>query len=154
MFCVAIAGGSGAGKTTLVQKIKERFGTQIVVIQHDWYYKDLSHLNHEERATTNFDHPDSLDTPLLIEQLVQLKQGKVIQAPQYDFTTHSQVSKTIEISPAPVILVDGILILSEPNLLEVFDLRVFVETPDDLRFIRRLQRDMIERGRTMQSVIE
>lgn len=122
-------------------------------ILHDSYYKDLSHKTMEERALTNFDHPDSLDTDLLIQHVQQLKRGETAQIPTYDFVTHSRTSKTLEIQPAKVILVEGILIFSDPDLLAELDIRVYVDAAADIRFIRRLQRDVAERGRTVDDVV-
>lgn len=124
-------------------------------ILHDSYYKDQSHKTIEERAMTNFDHPDSLDTGLLIQHIQQLKAGETIQVPIYDFVTHSRTNKTIEMKPAKLILVEGILIFaSHPQLVQELDIRVFVDAEADIRFIRRLQRDVAERGRTMESVVQ
>jgi len=151
---IGIAGGSGSGKTTVAQEILARVGAEhIVFLPHDAYYKDFGNLSFSQRAAINFDHPDSLETSLLIEHIKQLKNGNPIKLPIYDFKTHSRTMKTILVEPQPVILVDGILIFAEPHLREMFDVKIFVDTADDLRFIRRLQRDISERGRTVNSVI-
>jgi len=151
---IGIAGGSGSGKTTVAQEIMARVGAEhIAFLPHDAYYKDFANLSFSQRAAINFDHPDSLETSLLIEHIQQLKAGTPIHLPIYDFKTHSRTAKTILVEPQPVILVDGILIFAEPKLREMFDVKIYVDTADDLRFIRRLQRDITERGRTVDSVI-
>jgi uridine kinase len=151
---IGIAGGSGSGKTTVAQEVLARVGAErIAFLPHDAYYRDFGNLSFSQRAAINFDHPDSLETSLLIEHIKQLKAGKPIQLPIYDFKTHSRTAKTILIESQPVILVDGILIFAEPELREMFDVKIYVDTDADLRFIRRLQRDISERGRTVNSVI-
>ena len=151
---LGIAGGTGSGKTTVANAILERVGVDhIAVIPHDAYYKDLTALAPALRAQVNFDHPDSLDTSLLIEQLRQLRDGLSIDLPVYDFKTHNRTAQTVRIDPKPVVMVEGILIFMEPLLRELFDIKIFVDTDADIRFIRRLQRDIAERGRTSDSVI-
>ncbi len=152
---IGVAGGTGSGKTTVAQEILKRVGAQhIAYIPHDAYYKDLSHLPFEERRKINFDHPDSLDTQLLVQHLKQLKAGQAVEVPTYDFTTHTRRAETRTVQPAPIILVEGILIFAEAELREMFDVRLFVDTDSDLRIIRRIKRDVQERGRTLDSVIE
>ncbi len=152
---IGIAGGTGSGKTTIANFILERVGPdKICFLPHDAYYKDLSHLPREERDRINFDHPSSLETNLLIKHIKDLKAGKVIQLPSYDFRTHTRIEETTPIEPQPIILIEGILIFAEPELRKLFDVRIFVDTDADIRFIRRLQRDINERGRTTQSVIQ
>ena len=151
---LGIAGGSGSGKTTLADAIMQELGDEFAaVIPHDAYYKDLSHLPIEERAERNFDHPDSLDTELLVQHLRQLKAGGAVHVPHYDYTTHSRLKETVLISPRPVIVVEGILIFTSEALLELMDIKVFVDTEDDLRLARRIERDTSERGRSVQSVL-
>jgi uridine kinase len=151
---IGVAGGSGSGKTTLATIILERVGAdKIAYLPHDAYYKDLSDLPPNQRTMVNFDHPDSLDTQLLIENIVQLKNYQKVELPIYDFKTHSRTSETREIEPKPVIMVEGILIFAEAPLRDLFDVKVFVDTDADIRFIRRLERDLNERGRTTDSVI-
>lgn len=151
---VGIAGGSGSGKTTLAQLVFERVGKDyIAYIPHDAYYRDLSDLPPNQRVQVNFDHPDSLDSELMLEHIRQLKSNKPIELPVYNFRDHVRTTNTINISPKPIILVEGILIFSEPTLRNVFDMKIFVDTDSDIRFIRRLQRDINERGRTTDSVI-
>lgn len=152
---IGVAGGTGSGKTTVAHRTLERVGAEhIAYIPHDAYYKNLSHLPYEERTRINFDHPDSLETSLLVEHLRCLKQGIAVEIPIYDFTTHVRTAETLHVEPAPIILVEGILIFVEPELREQLDVKLFVDTDADLRFIRRLGRDIDERGRTLASVIE
>ncbi len=152
---IGIAGGSGSGKTTVAQEILNRVGAdRIAFIQHDSYYKDLDGLPPAQRADVNFDHPNSLETNLLIEHIIDLRDGKPVQVPIYDFSTHSRTSNTFVVQPHRVVLVEGILIFVEAALRELFDLKLFVDTDSDIRFIRRLQRDLSERGRSTESVIK
>jgi uridine kinase len=152
---IGVAGGSGSGKTTVAQAILQRAGAEnVAYIQHDSYYKDLSDLAPAQRATVNFDHPNSLETDLMIDHVQQLKSGHAVDVPTYDFTTHTRKKETIHIEPRPVILVEGILLYTDARMREVCDIKLFVETDADQRFIRRLQRDITERGRTTESVIQ
>jgi uridine kinase len=151
---IGIAGGTGSGKTTVANAILDRVGADhIAVIPHDAYYIDLTALSPALRAQINFDHPDSLETSLLVEHLQQIRNGLSIDLPVYDFKTHTRTAQTIRLDPKPVVMVEGILILMEPVLRELFDIKIFVDTDADIRFIRRLQRDIAERGRTSDSVI-
>lgn len=152
---IGVAGGTGSGKTTVSQEILRRVGAgRIAFIQHDSYYRDRSHLSLEERARVNYDHPDSLESGLLVAHLQQLQAGRAIDIPVYDFTRHVRAGETRHIEPKRVILVEGILIFVEPSLRKVFDVKIYVDTDADVRFIRRLRRDISERGRTVESVIE
>jgi uridine kinase len=152
---IGIAGGSGSGKTTVAQTILQRVGPdRIAFLQHDSYYKDLGGLPPNQRAEVNFDHPDSLESGLLIEHIQQLVNGQAVQVPIYDFSTHSRTERTFTVQPRPVVLVEGILIFAEKALREIFDVKIFVDTDSDIRFIRRLQRDISERGRTTESVVK
>jgi len=152
---IGVCGGTGSGKTTVVQVILERVGAErIAYIQHDSYYRDQSHLPLEERARVNYDHPDSLETELLVKHVRQLLAGQAVEVPVYDFTTHTRTRRTHRVEPRRVILVEGILIFAEPALRDLMDVKIYVDTDADIRFIRRLQRDIAERGRTMESVIE
>ncbi len=152
---IGVAGGTASGKTTVVEAILDRVGHErIAHIQHDCYYKDLSYLPLEKRRKFNFDHPDALDTSLLIQHLQQLRQGHAIEVPQYDFATYCRLPETRTVHPCPVVIVEGILILTEPALRDLIDLKLYVDTDADLRLIRRIRRDIAERGRTMESVIE
>ena len=152
---IGIAGGSGSGKTTVAQEILQRVGRErIAFLQHDSYYKDLSGLPPTQRAQINFDHPNSLETELLIQHVASLRDGKAVEVPIYNFSTDSRTGQTFTVQPRRVILVEGILIFTEAALREMFDVKIFVDTDPDLRFIRRLERDLAERGRTTESVIK
>ena len=152
---IGIAGGSGSGKTTVAQEILQRVGpSRIAFLQHDSYYKDLSGLPPAQKAEVNFDHPNSLETDLLTQHIAALRDGKPVEIPIYDFSTHSRTSQTYTVQPRKVIVVEGILIFTEPELRKLFDLKIFVDTDSDIRFIRRLERDITERGRTTESVIK
>ncbi len=152
---LGIAGGTGSGKTTVANVILDRVGaSKIAFLPHDAYYKDLDDLPRSQRDLINFDHPDSLETNLMVEHLTRLRGGQPVDIPIYDFTTHRRTDNTSRIEPQPVILVEGILVFSEASLRELFDIKIFVDTPPDIRFIRRLERDIIERGRTVESVIQ
>ena len=151
---IGIAGGTGSGKTTVAKVIIDRVGANhIALLPHDAYYKNLTQLDPAQRSIINFDHPESLETSLLIEHIKQLKNYTAIELPVYDFVTHTRTTTTIHLEPQPVILVEGILILAERGLRDLFDVKIFVDTDADIRFIRRLERDIAERGRTSTSVI-
>jgi uridine kinase len=151
---IGIAGGTGSGKTTVASAILKRVGMdRISFLPHDAYYRDLSNLTLEERRKINFDHPDSLETDLLVQHINQLKKWQPVALPVYDFTSHSRTTRTVAVMPHRVVLVEGILIFYEPELRKLFDVKIFVDTDADIRFIRRLQRDISERGRTTESVI-
>lgn len=151
---IGIAGGSGSGKTTVAQALLNRVGSEhIAFLQHDSYYRDLALLPAVQRAEMNFDHPDSLETNLLIRHLQALRRGEAIDVPVYDFATHRRTTHTVRVQPRRVILLEGILLFVESGLRDLLDLKVFVDTDSDLRFIRRLQRDLSERNRTTESVI-
>ncbi len=152
---IGVAGGTGSGKTTVANRVLERVGAEnIAYIPHDAYYIDLGHLPQQERAKTNFDHPDSLETRLLVEHIKHLRASEPIEIPVYDFTTHTRTTKTLHIDPAPIVMVEGILIFAEPELRALCDVKLFIDTDADIRFIRRLRRDIQERGRTVETVIE
>lgn len=154
-FVIGIAGGTGSGKTTFANAVIDRVGAEhIVWLAHDLYYRDLNHIPLHERRIRNFDHPDSLDTHLLVANLRDLRAGSATDIPRYDFREHRRLPDKKRIVPRPVILLEGILIFAEPELLDLLDLRVFIDTASDVRFIRRLRRDIEERGRTMESVME
>ncbi|NOX89332.1 MAG: uridine kinase [Calditrichaeota bacterium] len=151
---IGIAGASGSGKTLVAHTIIERLGSdKVVLIQEDSYYKDLSHIPLDERGGRNFDHPDAFDHDLLADHLELLLQGKTIAHPIYDYKTHSRLKETRTVGPHIIIILEGILVLSEPRLRNLMDIRVFIDTALDICFIRRLQRDIEERGRTVESVI-
>jgi uridine kinase len=151
---IAIAGGSGSGKTTVANEILKQVGRdRIAYLAHDAYCRDFKDLPLNQRAERNFDHPDSLESSLLTEHVRKLKRWEPVDLPIYDFTIHARTNKTRRVEPSAVIIVEGILIFAEPELREEFDVKIFVDTDPDLRFIRRLQRDIAERGRTTESVI-
>lgn len=152
---IGIAGGTGSGKTTVANVILDRVGAEhIAYLPHDAYYKDLRDLPDNQRAIINFDHPHSLDSELLIEHIHALVAGEAVDLPIYDFKTHTRTRETYHLEPQPVILVEGILIFAESEMRKLFDVKLFVDTDADIRFIRRLQRDIEERGRTTQNVVQ
>ena len=152
---IGIAGGTGSGKTTVARAIHDRVGKdRIEWISHDSYYRNFDALSPEERHRINFDHPDSLETELLIRQLDVLRKGSSVEVPMYDFATDSRKLETHRVEPRKVIIVEGILVLAEPDLRKRIDIKLFVDTPADIRFMRRLVRDIESRGRTLQSVVE
>ena len=152
---IGVAGGTASGKTTVSDAILGRVGRdRIAFIQHDSYYKDLSHLPLEERRVMNFDHPDALQNELLIRQLQELLAGRAVEVPTYDFSTYTRLSETRQVDPKPVILVEGILVFVDKALRDMMDVKIYVDTPADIRFIRRLERDINERGRSVRSVID
>lgn len=152
---VGIAGGSASGKSTVARAVVQRLGSEVAsVIQHDAYYRDLTHRSDGDRATVNFDHPESLETELLAEHLGLLLRGTEVSVPVYDFETHTRKQETTTVGPTPIVILEGILVLAEPNLRERMDLKVFVDTPPDIRLIRRLRRDVTRRGRTPESVFD
>lgn len=150
---IGIAGGTGSGKSTLADRLKEAFEGEMVSLSHDYYYKSNEHLSYEERTKLNYDHPNAFDTELLIEHVKQLKEGKAIEHPVYSFVEHTRMKEKVKVEPARVILVDGILIFENKELCELMDIKVFVDTDADVRIIRRLLRDVQDRGRSMTSVI-
>ena len=152
---IGVAGGSGSGKTTVVNYLCDEFSSDnILRIEHDSYYRELEHLPFEERAKQNFDHPASLETELMIRHIQALMEGYPVEVPVYDFELHTRKDETITATPSDVILIDGILIFSEPDLLELMGVKIFVDTDDDVRLLRRLQRDIEERGRSVESVLK
>jgi uridine kinase len=151
---IGLAGGTGSGKTTVANVILQRVGAgRIAYVPHDAYYRNFSDLPAAQQDNINWDHPESLETDLMIEQVKALKAGQAVELPIYDFTTNSRTARSLHLAPQPIILVEGILIFAEPHLRPLFDVKLFVDTDADLRFIRRLQRDIAERGRTAESVI-
>ena len=149
---VGITGGSGSGKTTIVRKIEE-IVSEFVFIPQDNYYKSADYINNDNITAFNFDHPDAFDSDLLLQHLIDLKEGKSVDMPEYDFVKHSRKEKSVEVKSSSVILLDGIMLFWDKRIRDMVDLKIFVDTPDDIRFIRRLKRDVKERGRTLDSVI-
>lgn len=152
-FVIGVAGGTGSGKTTLATKLQESVAGDSVILSHDFYYRANQEIPFEERVKLNYDHPNAFDTDLMIEDIKKLKSGLAIDHPQYSFVTHTRVSDTVHIKPAPVIIVEGILIFENRELLDLMDIKVFVDADADIRLIRRLTRDVKERGRSLDSVI-
>lgn len=151
---IGICGGTGSGKTTIARAIVETVDARnVTLVEQDSYYRNLADMPLDERHQANFDHPDSIDSDMLVNHLRRLKQGLNVEMPLYDFKTHTRSDRIEIIEPKPVVIVEGILIFAETRILDLLDVRVFVDTPDDIRFIRRLQRDIVERGRTVESVI-
>jgi uridine kinase len=152
---IGICGGTGSGKTTVANRILESVSAdEVVFIQQDSYYRNITDLPLDYRHIANFDHPDALDNDLLVNHVRRLKAGEAVELPVYDFRAHTRMNETRHVEPKPIVIVEGILIFADPRLLEQMDIKVFVDTPDDIRFIRRLRRDLDERGRTLESVIE
>ena len=151
---IGVVGGSGSGKTTVVRAIQESAGSRAALLDQDAYYLDLAHLTLEERKLVNFDHPDSIDTALFVEHVTRLMRREAVDKPVYDFAAHSRGRGTVRVEPADVVVVDGILLFVDEQLRKLFDLRIFVDVADDVRFIRRLQRDLTERGRSVDNIID
>ena len=150
---IGIAGGTASGKTTIVNKLKDFFGNDVELISHDCYYKAHDDMPYEERAKLNYDHPSSFDTDLMIKDIMDLKSGKTIYRPVYDFSIHNRVPETVEVQPKKVILIEGILIFENKELRDLMDIKIFVDTDADERLMRRIIRDMEFRGRTIESIL-
>ena len=153
VIVIGIAGGTGSGKSTLVKKIKEEFHDRTTILSHDFYYKQHNDITFEQRKKLNYDHLESFDTDLMIEHIRELASGREIQRPVYDFTIHNRVDDTVTVKPAKVIIVEGILIFENKELRDMFDIKLFIDTDADVRIIRRILRDVSERGRTLESVV-
>ena len=153
VIVIGIAGGTGSGKTTITRRIMQRFGSDVSVIYHDNYYKEHHSMSYEERTKLNYDHPDAFDTQLLVRDLRKLKHGEAIYCPVYDFTIHDRSDKTVMIKPAKVIVVEGILIFQSQELCDQMDIKIFVDTDADVRILRRIVRDVRDRGRSLDSVV-
>lgn len=153
VMVIGIAGGTGSGKSTITRRLKECFGEDVSVLYHDNYYKAHHDMPYEEREKLNYDHPDSLDTPLLVEAVRELKQGKAVTCPVYDYTIHDRSDRVTVVKPAPVIVVEGILIFQDPALCREMDIKIFVDTDADVRILRRVVRDVKERGRSLDSIV-
>jgi uridine kinase len=152
---IGICGGTGSGKTTIARAILDSVGsTEVVLIEQDSYYRNLADMPLDERHQANFDHPDAIDSDMLVNHIKRLKQGEPVEMPVYDMVTHTRRDITETLKPKPVVIVEGILIFAEPRVLDLLDVRVFVDTPDDIRLMRRLKRDILERGRTVERTLE
>lgn len=151
---IGVAGGSGSGKSTLVKRLQEAFGdSDVVTLCHDFYYKGYSNMSFQERTKLNYDHPQSFDTQMMVEHIKTLKNGVPIERPVYSFVEHNRLDETVRVMPSKVIIIDGILIFENKELRDLMDMKVFVDTDADLRLARRLMRDVIDRGRGMESVV-
>ena len=153
VMVIGIAGGTGSGKTTITRGITERFGADVSIVYHDNYYKALHHMTYEERTKVNYDHPDAFETELMVSHLQALRHGESVSCPVYDFSEHNRSDEEVTILPAKVILVEGILIFQSAELCELMDMKIFVDTDADVRILRRIVRDVQERGRTLESVV-
>ena len=154
VLVIGIAGGTGSGKTTITKKLIEKFGNSVSVIRHDNYYKRHDELTYEERTKLNYDHPDSLDTDMMIEDIKKLKRGETVYSPVYDFTIHNRSDETEMITPSRVLVVEGILIFADKRLCDEMDIKLFVDTDADVRILRRIHRDVRKRGRSLESVMD
>ena len=154
IMVIGIAGGTGSGKTTFTKRLIQRFGTEVSVVHHDNYYKAHHDMPYEQRAKLNYDHPNAFDTELLVEHLKQLRRGESIQCPVYDYSIHDRTDKTVTVKPTRVVVVEGILIFASRELCELMDVKIFVETDADVRILRRIVRDVRDRGRSLESVID
>ncbi len=153
IMIIGIAGGTGSGKTTLTERLKERFGDDVSIVYHDNYYKQHDGMTYEERSNLNYDHPDAFDTELMIEHVNQLRRGESVRCPVYDYAIHNRTDKTVEIHPTKVIIVEGILIFQNQELRDLMDIKIFVDTDADVRILRRIMRDVLERKRSLESVV-
>ena len=151
---IGIAGGTGSGKTTLTRRLVDTFGGDVSVVYHDNYYKRHTGMTYEERAALNYDHPDAFDTVLMVEDLKKLAAGETIRCPVYDYTIHNRSEETVEVRPTKVVIVEGILIFADPALRDLLDIKIFVDADADVRILRRIRRDVKERGRSLDSVID
>ena len=151
---IGIAGGTGSGKTTLTLRLKERFGEDVSILYHDNYYRQHDEMPYEERCKLNYDHPDAFDTQRLVDDLDALRRGETVHSPTYDYTVHNRAAETVEVRPAKVVLVEGILIFVDPVLRSLMDIKIFVDTDADVRILRRIVRDVKKRGRSLDSVVQ
>jgi uridine kinase len=149
---IGIAGGTGSGKTTLARRLRAELGEDVAMLEHDWYYLDRSGLSPAEREAVNYDEPGALDNALLVQHLSELRSGRAVECPQYDFATHTRSATTMPIAPRRIVAVEGILLFAIPELCQAFDLRIFVDTDDDIRLLRRIQRDLVDRKRDIASI--
>ena len=153
IIVIGIAGGTGSGKTTITRKIMQHFGGDVSVIYHDNYYKAHHNMSYEERSKLNYDHPDAFDTELMVEDLKKLRRGESIQSPMYDYKIPDRSEKTVTVKPAKVIVVEGILIFQSPELCDLMDIKIYVDTDADVRILRRIIRDVRDRGRSLDNIV-
>ena len=153
ILTIGIAGGTGSGKTTITRRIIREFGDNVAILHHDSYYKAHDDMSYEERTKLNYDHPNAFDTDLMVEHIRALKRGETVQCPVYDFTVHNRSSKTTEVRPGRVLVVEGILIFADPQVCNELDIKLFVDTDADVRILRRIIRDVRDRGRSLESVV-
>ena len=154
VMTIGIAGGTGSGKTTITRRLQQKFSSNVSVIYHDNYYKAHNDLNYEQRSLLNYDCPDAFDTELMLRDLKRLRAGEAIRCPVYDYTIHNRSDKTVLVKPSPVVIVEGILILQDPRLCELLDIKIFVDTDADVHILRRIVRDVRDRGRSLESVVD
>ena len=154
VMTIGIAGGTGSGKPTITRRLLQKFSSNVSVIYHDNYYKAHNDLNYEQRSLLNYDCPDAFDTELMLRDLKRLRAGEAIRCPVYDYTIHNRSEKTVLVKPSPVVIVEGILILQDPRLCELLDIKIFVDTDADVRILRRIVRDVRDRGRSLESVVD
>ncbi len=154
MLIIGVAGGSGSGKSTVAEKLRDRFGPEVTIMRHDDYYRLQEGRTYEERTKVNYDCPDAFETDLMVRHIEALKRGESVECPVYDFTIHNRSSETKTIHPPRVLILDGILILASEALRDLMDIKIFVDTPDDIRILRRIRRDVKKRGRSLDSVID
>ena len=154
VMTIGIAGGTGSGKTTITRRLLQKFSSNVSVIYHDNYYKAHNDLNYEQRSLLNYDCPDAFDTELMLRALKRLRAGEALRCPVYDYTIHNRSEKTVLVKPSPVVIVEGILILQDPRLCELLDIKIFVDTDADVRILRRIVRDVRDRGRSLESVVD
>ena len=154
VMTIGIAGGTGSGKTTITRRLQQRFADNVSVIYHDNYYKAHNDMSYEERSRLNYDCPDAFDTGLMVRDLRALRSGHSVHCPVYDYTVHNRSDKTVLVNPSPVIIVEGIIIFQDPQLCELLDIKIFVDTDADVRILRRIVRDVRDRGRSLQSVVD
>ena len=154
VMTIGIAGGTGSGKTTITRRLLQKFSSNVSVIYHDNYYKAHNDLNYEQRSLLNYDCPDAFDTELMLRDLKRLRAGEAIRCPVYDYTIHNRSEKTVLVKPSPVVIVEGILILQDPRLCELLDIKILVDTDADVRILRRIVRDVRDRGRSLESVVD
>ena len=150
---IGIAGGTGSGKSTMIRNIYRKFGESIALLSHDFYYKAHDDMPYEERCKLNYDHPDAFDSDMFIEDIKKLRAGEAIYRPVYDFTIHNRVEEVVEVKPAKVLIVEGILIFAEEKMREMFDIKLYIDTDADVRILRRIMRDVKHRGRSLESVV-